>query len=280
MKKFFKYLSALTLGAVLFTSCDMNKIPQFDDKDAFVAFNSGAVSVLESAGTVNIPVTLASVKGLSASVSVEAVDGSAKAGVNYVVETSNVTFSEGGATQNVTVKVVDVDGFTGDLKFTLKLGNTGDVNAGAENTCTVTIVDKDHPLDAILGTYKAFAETGRGDYEYEVVLAKDASDPQKVWIYDLEPYFGSYGYIASSGSNICYGVVNEDLTEIAVPANQAIGYNGVAFVLCDEAGAASTTGNIMFSIDLENKTITSTTMWGAWEDGWWNIAYNTVLVKQ
>lgn len=280
MKEIFKYLSALAMGAFVFTSCEINDLPKFNDKDAFVAFNNSSVSVSESAGTVSIPITLASVKGISASVSVEAVDGSAKSGVNYTVETSSVSFSANAATQNVVVKINDIDGFTGDLSFTLKLGNTGDVNAGNEKTCTVTIVDKDHPLDKILGTYKATTKSGRGSFEWEVTLAKDASDPQKVWILDLDPYFASYGYVAASGYNTFYGVVSEDLSEIAVPANQALGYYDTALVICDENYDPVTSGNIMFSIDLETITITVQGMWGIDDDGWWNYYANTVLVKQ
>lgn len=280
MKEIFKYLSALAMGAFVFTSCEINDLPKFNDKDAFVAFNNSSVSVSESAGTVSIPITLASVKGISASVSVEAVDGSAKSGVNYTVETSSVSFSANAATQNVVVKINDIDGFTGDLSFTLKLGNTGDVNAGNEKTCTVTIVDKDHPLDKILGTYKATTKSGRGSFEWEVTLAKDASDPQKVWILDLDPYFASYGYVAASGYNTFYGVVSEDLSEIAVPANQALGYYDTALVICDENYDPVTSGNIMFSIDLETITITVQGMWGIDDGGWWNYYANTVLVKQ
>ena len=38
MKNIFKCLSALTLGAFLFASCDINEVPKFNDSDAFVAF--------------------------------------------------------------------------------------------------------------------------------------------------------------------------------------------------------------------------------------------------
>ena len=221
MKKFFKYLSALTLGAVLFTSCDMNKLPVFDDKDAYVAFNSGTASVAENAGSVNIPVTLASLKGLSATVSVEGVDGTAKNGVNYVVETSSLSFSATAPTQYVTVKIIDNPGnFTGDIKFTLKFANTGDVNAGAENSCVITINDLDHPLTSILGTYTASAESYfNGPSKFTVTFMKDAGDPYKVWI---DNFLGDASW--AGDDMLVYGNVDTELTAITIPFGQMSEY--------------------------------------------------------
>ena len=265
MKKIFKYLSALTLGAVLFTSCDMNKLPVFDDKDAFVAFNSATASVVENAGSVNVPVTLASLKGLNASVAIEAVDGSAKAGVNYVVETATVTFTADAPTQYVTVKIINNDSFTGDLKFTLKLGNTGDVNAGAENACTVTITDKDHPLDPILGVWIAQAESiWYGAQKYDVTFMKDASDPYKVWIDNWGAKDGWNG-----DDTVIYGVVSEDLTTITIPFGQATEYvysNGEACLYegVDSSLNTSDSGEWILSISDDKKSMVETAGYGVY----------------
>ncbi len=280
MKKIFKYLSALAMGAFVFTSCEINELPKFNDKDAFVAFNKSSVSVLESAGTVNIPITLASVKGLSASVSVEAVDGSAKSGVNYTVETSSVSFSANAATQNVLVKINDVDGFTGDLKFTLKLGNTGDVNAGNEKTCTVTIVDKDHPLDKILGDYNFKATDVWGDeWNYTVNVVKDASDVSKVWFWNLNSYLNAIGYSAPT-YNVYYGVVNDDHTVITMPLGQDFGGYGFSLVGYDGSGYI-TSGNIEMAVDEAAGTITISDYFGAYSatNGLYDMAPGAVLTK-
>ena len=220
MKNIFKYLGALAMGAFFFTSCDMNELPKFNDKDAFVAFNKASVSVSESAGTVSIPVTLASIKGKDVSVSVEAMDGSAKSGVNYTVETTSVSFSANAPTQNVVVKINDIDGFTGDLSFTLKLTASGDVNTGSENVCQVTITDKDHPLDAILGTYTASAVSYySGPCKFTVTFKKDANDPYKVWI---DNFLGDASW--AGDDMLVYGVVAEDLSTITVPFGQMSEY--------------------------------------------------------
>lgn len=265
------------MGAFVFTSCEINDLPKFNDKDAFVAFNKASVSVLESAGTVDVPITLASVKGLSATVSVEAVDGSAKSGVNYTVETSSVTFSAGAATQYVTVKVNNIDSFTGDLKFTLKLGNTGDVNAGNEKTCTVTIVDKDHPLDAILGTYTCSGESlWYGPMKWDVTFKKDAKDPYKIWI---DNWAGDDGW--AGDDTMIYGVVAEDLSTITIPFGQTSEYvysNGEPITYYgltpDFSGLGAGEGNWILSVSDDKASMEETTGHGIWVriEGAGNIA--------
>ena len=178
MKKVLTYISLFVFGAALFSSCNLNESPKFNDKDAFVAFDKAAVSVKEEGKTVVIPVTLASLKGVSTSVSYEAVDGTAKNGVDYKLadETGILTFTPEARTQYITVNIIERDGvFTGDIKFSLKFKSTGDVAEGAENSCTITILDHDHPLSALLGTYTATGnDANKGASTWEMEFFKDA----------------------------------------------------------------------------------------------------------
>lgn len=280
MKNIFKCLSALTLGAFLFASCDINEVPKFNDSDAFVAFNSASVSVVETVGTVNIPVTLASLSGLSATVSIEAVDGTAKSGVNYTVTTSSVSFSENAATQNIVVDIKNIDGFTGDLKFTLKLGNTGDVNAGSENVCTVTIVDKDHPLEAILGDYNFKATDVWGDeWDYTVNVVKHPTDISKVYFYNLNSYLNSIGYSAPT-YNVYEAVVNDEKTIITLPLGQDFGGYGFTLVGYDGSNYI-TSGNIEMEVDTETGVIVISDYFGAYSatNGLFDLCPGAVLTK-
>ncbi len=280
MKNIFKCLSALTLGAFLFASCDINEVPKFNDSDAFVAFNSASVSVVETVGTVNIPVTLASLSGLSATVSIEAVDGTAKSGVNYTVTTSSVSFSENAATQNIVVDIKNIDGFTGDLKFTLKLGNTGDVNAGSENVCTVTIVDKDHPLEAILGDYNFKAtDVWDDEWDYTVNVVKHPTDISKVYFYNLNSYLNSIGYSAPT-YNVYEAVVNDEKTIITLPLGQDFG--GYGFTLVGYDGSKYiTSGNIEMEVDTETGVIVISDYFGAYSEtnGLYDLCPGAVLTK-
>ncbi len=278
MKKIFLLLNVFAL--CLLAACNPNEYATFDDKDAFVAFDGASYSVKEDVGVVKVPVTLASVAGLEKNVTVVAVDGTAKSGVDFNLKNGGVlSFNNQTRTAYVEIEVINRTGeYTGDLNLTLKFGDLGGVNAGTRSSVSVTIQDLDHPLSPILGTYTATTDSGRGAFTWTVTLEKDPSDVTKIWILDLDPYFASYGYVSSVGYNTFYGVVNSDMTQIALPSGQAVGYQSVAVVICDNYEAVYS-GNIMMNIDVENKTISIDGMWGIDEGGWWNYYGNTVLVK-
>lgn len=279
MKKIFLLLNIFAV--CLLASCNKNEFATFDDKDAFVAFGKASYSVKEDGASITIPVTLASVAGIETTVTVAGVDGTAMNGVDYTVKNGgNLVFNAQTRTANVEVEIINRPGeYTGDLSFSLSFSNLGGVNAGYQATTTITIKDNDHPLSPILGTYSAYTDSGRGEFNWTVTLVKDATDDTKVWIYDLDPYFASYGYTAANGYNTIYGVVNSDMTKISIPSGQAVGYESVAFVICDESYNALYSGNIEMDIDLATGTISMPGMWGIDDAGWWNYYGGTVLVK-
>ncbi len=227
MKKVLTYISLFVFGAALFSSCNLNESPKFNDKDAFVAFDKAAVSVKEEGKTVVIPVTLASLKGVSTSVSYEAVDGTAKNGVDYKLtdETGILTFTPEARTQYITVNIIERDGvYTGDLKFSLKFKSTGDVAEGAENSCTITILDHDHPLSAILGKYSASAESYyNGPSTWDLEIMKDEKDVTMVWFAGIIPYFAtSFAY--PSVDTRFYGIADLEAGTISIPIGQSCAY--------------------------------------------------------
>lgn len=226
MKRFNKIL---TVGAALaaMVSCDLNQTPVFDDsKDAFAAFDITSVTVNENAGTVSIPVTIASREPRKVAVAYATADGSAKAGVNFgLTDQSAVLQFDGTArTQNVVININDLAGeYTGDLSFSVSLVSAGDLNLGANATCTVRISDLDHPLAAILGAYTAKAHDyfDGVDAQWSATFEKDASDISVVWV---------SGITASTGSDPVYGNVATDsetgeFTTITIPFGQTISWN-------------------------------------------------------
>lgn len=282
MKKIFLLLNIFAL--CLLAACNPNEYAVFDDKDAFVAFDGASYSISEQGGTLSVPVTLASVKGIDATVTVSGVDGTARSGVNYNIKNGGkITFNSTTRTAYVEIEIVDLAGeYTGDLSFKLEFSDLGSVNAGQKRTASVTIQDLDHPLSPIIGTYSATeADFWGTEYSWNIQLVKDASDVTKVWIYDLEPYFASYGYVASVGYNIFYGVVNSDMTEIAIPLNQGIGYNDVALSGSDADDNNVFEGSLIMHIDLEAKTLTIDEPWGVGNgSGWWSGFESTVFTKK
>ncbi len=201
--------------ALMASSCNLNETPVFDDSDAFVAFGSTTYAFSEQAGVIQIPITLASVEGLSTTIAYEAADDTALAGENYslVDPTATLAFSSDVRTAYVEVNIVDIAGeFTGDLKFTLTITNTGSVNAGTTSSCTVTIEDEDHPLSALLGTYTVTTSSyWYGDYVYDMVISKDDDDVTMVRFANIADVGLSAGF---------YGIVNDDMTQIVVPLGQ------------------------------------------------------------
>ena len=216
MKKYITYFSIVALAAFA-ASCNLNDDPVFNDDDAFVAFDKAAVSYAEDAGEIKIPVTLASIQGIATTVSYEVVNGTAVSGKDFelVDGSGTLSFTADARTQYIAVKILERPGeYTGDLKFSLKFKSSGDVAIGADNTCTVTILDNDHPLAAILNTYTATGKSYfNGDMEWDITLTKDENDPGLVWFTNLV-----------GGINGYYGIVTmEDgiPVTITLPLGQA-----------------------------------------------------------
>ena len=286
MKKVLTYISLFVFGAALFSSCNLNESPKFNDKDAFVAFDKAAVSVKEEGKTVVIPVTLASLKGVSTSVSYEAVDGTAKNGVDYKLadETGTLTFSAEARTQYITVNIIERDGvFTGDLKFSLKFKSTGDVAEGAENSCTITILDHDHPLSAILGKYSASAESYyNGPSTWDLEIMKDEKDVTMVWFAGIIPYFAtSFAY--PQYDTRFYGIADLEAGTISIPIGQtcAYKYNGTYDIslLGVDFPSVVKAGNIVLKVNTTDGVVITSEDLGIYitdETGAWDLVLPVV----
>ena len=227
------------LAAVALASCN-NDQPEFNDKDAFVSFTDTKASVDENKATLEIPVQLSSLKGKEGTVDFEiTADKTAPAveGTNYTVANASrtLTFTKESNVQNIKLNIVDLAGtFTGDLRLNIKLKNAQGVNLGAESSFDVTIVDLDHPLAFMLGTFSASGPSQfNGAETWTVNIAKDDKDVNKVWITNM--VLG-----ASSAAYPIYGTVNEEKTEIRIPAYQVMmkssSYPAVLFTILDSEG--------------------------------------------
>ena len=170
-------------------------------------------------------------KGIATTISYEAIDGEgksgAKNGVDYKLadETGTLTFSAEARTQYITINIIERDGvFTGDIKFSLKFKSTGDVAEGAENSCTITILDHDHPLSAILGKYSASAESYyNGPSTWDLEIMKDEKDVTMVWFAGIIPYFAtSFAY--PQYDTRFYGIADLEAGTISIPIGQSCAY--------------------------------------------------------
>ncbi len=203
-------------------SCDgLNETPVFKEEDSFVYFSSSSITADETAGTIQVPVEMACIDPIDATVSISVEEGTAREGVDFeLVNPSAVaTFADGARAVNFEINILSREGeYTGDLTFTLTIASAGSLNVGAENSCIITIQDVDHPLSSILGTYTGLGTSyWGGDYTGTVEFTKDDSDVTVVWISD--PMVFTNATYDFTGHKI-YGIVSDDLQTITIPLPQ------------------------------------------------------------
>lgn len=222
-----KFIFNILAGAALvgtIASCDLNKTPVFDESDSFVAIDKTSMTVNETVGTIVIPVTIASVNPVKTSVTYEVVDGSAKAGIDYVLadESAVLSFDGKERTMSIEIRILPhVGEYTGDRDFTINLLSGGKkLNLGAESSCKVKISDLDHPLADILGEYSCTATDNiQGSVSWTMRMSKDPDDTKVVWVDYICPLAASNPSMEFS----VYGNVSEDHNTIVFPCGQKPG---------------------------------------------------------
>jgi CBS domain-containing protein len=221
--KLLKYIFLTVVSALIFASCELNKLPEFNDDDAFVSFLSATSNIGEEKDSIAIPVLLTSLSGIATTVEFEfAVDAARKdtaiEGVHYTIRntTNKLTFTKDAPTQYIIVDIIDNNSFDGDVQVNVVLKNPVGVNLGDSKLTVMKISDDEHPLLFILGDLTAKADSYyNGAEEWTVTFNKDAADLSKVWI-------SNFVNGGSSASTPVYGVVNAEKTEIRIPVKQVI----------------------------------------------------------
>ena len=231
MKKIIAYLSIIIAGGLL-ASCNLNETPAFSDSEAFVAFDKVAIPVEEDTSAVSsrlrVPVRLTSLDGLTSTVTYQvfegprpapgaALDAGAQEGRDYelVGGSSVLTFTDANPVQYIEFDILSHRGeFTGDRTFGVKLISSGSVNKGRADSVAITILDLDHPLSFLFGTYSVFGPNyfSRPD-TWNVAIEKDPEDITKVWINNL---------VVDGTNQKVYGIVNAENTTIKIPVKQTI----------------------------------------------------------
>jgi len=130
--------AALSLASATVTIVDNDFLP------GDLTFSAPAYSVGESAGSVIV--TLLRTNGSTGAVSVEyaTVDGTARAGNDYVGQSGTLVFTEGQTSQSIIITILDDSLVEGDEIFTVRLANPGGgtIISGPTNA-TVTILDEE-----------------------------------------------------------------------------------------------------------------------------------------
>lgn len=115
-----------------------------DSPTATIGFSASSYDVNENAGAVTLNITRSGGRQFSATVNYQTMDGTAKAGVNYVASNGTVTFAPGETSKTIQVPLIDDAEPSPTLQFTVKLTDANGTGfVGAQNTATVNIRDND-----------------------------------------------------------------------------------------------------------------------------------------
>lgn len=158
-----KKLTYLVLAAGLsfaLAACDDNDPQSFIAADSHASFPTTTASLNENATeALEIPIALAGIKGsgevtVTLTASSEGEKSPAVEGTDFVIENKKIVFEEGCGVQNVIVRPIDNDVFTGKKTFRIIISATSPKLAeSVQNSVLVSLVDDEHPWAAIIGTY-------------------------------------------------------------------------------------------------------------------------------
>ncbi|MEQ1858583.1 MAG: Calx-beta domain-containing protein [Chthoniobacteraceae bacterium] len=126
----------------------------------YVGFATGASSVVENAGTVQIAVALSAPATAPCSVDFITADGSATQPGDYTTTTGTLNFAAGESVKIIAVPITDNAAVESAENFTVTLQAPANLNLGSASAHTITITDDDFPTVNIVATDASAAESG------------------------------------------------------------------------------------------------------------------------
>jgi len=278
MKKVLIYFASLLIGLSMFTSCeDTNEPILLQDGDKFIAFERTTASAAEEGNAVGVLVYIAGVSGNGGSVNfafdTEGIANPAVEGVDFTVLNTDQTlnFATTYGYDTIWIQPIDNLEYDKDKKVNIVLSNpTNEFNLGANTTLTFTVVDNEHPLSLVIGSYSATATSYfNGGEAWNLSTYPDTEDETVLWFINL----------VNQGTNQdVFGVVDLDAMTIEFPVGQDIWIGATDAVLDgfygpSGADAIPTGGVITANIDA-NGNLTILDEFGAHIPGgnsWYNI---------
>lgn len=190
----FKYFIGFGIAAGLLVSCESNDQAYLSMKDANVYFDTDqsrfVPSVSEDNKVLKVPLILAGIPGtypISVTIEVDTagVLNPAKEGVDFSIKKKVITFEEGYGTKYIEIHTIDNSVKNPVKQFELKIVKTSmPLNSNTENSITVSILDNEHPLQYLFGTYRAagldvFANKVE---RFNMIMSADPEDDDMVLI--------------------------------------------------------------------------------------------------
>ena len=129
------------------------------------------------------------------------------------------------------------------------------MRGGSAVSETISFTTTAEPISKEMLNGKAYGATGVvdgfGEASYDFSFTLQTTESDTVWVCDLDPYFGGYGYVASVGYNILGGILTiaEDGKTATIEC-----WDGQFFGYQDTYWSASTNGgdSVPFIIDIVN----------------------------
>lgn len=144
-----KYIKLFMLLAVVSVFVACSNDDDYNTNETTVSFASNTITTKESAGIINVPITVTGLRNGNVSLQVQAEevgDNPAKEDVNYIITSKNINLyadEAESATMNVEIKIVDDDEINANRTFKLTIVNANGAQIGANSSTTITIRDND-----------------------------------------------------------------------------------------------------------------------------------------
>lgn len=139
--------------------------------DVSTSFNIATSSVLESAASINVDLTLTGAPNFDAQIRIQSTGGTATAGVDYVAVDQLVSFPVGTNSASVTITIMGDSLVEGSETIELTLSNAQGTAIGATTLHTVTITDDDSPGGLVNPTSGLVTDEAGGSDSFTVVLS-------------------------------------------------------------------------------------------------------------
>ncbi|HEY3232915.1 MAG TPA: SBBP repeat-containing protein, partial [Roseiflexaceae bacterium] len=124
-----------------------------------VALSAATANVSESAGVLNLTVTLSASSTQTVTVDYLSSNGTAKAGSDYGAVAGSVVFAPGQTSKLISIPIINDLNDEPNETFTLTLSNPGNAKLGTPSSTTVTITDNDALLQFSAASYTANEKT-------------------------------------------------------------------------------------------------------------------------
>ncbi|MBX7208567.1 MAG: PKD domain-containing protein [Verrucomicrobiaceae bacterium] len=209
----------------------------------YVGFAAVTRTVAESAGTVNVEVSLSSPAAAAVSVAYAVTGGTATAGgVDFTFASGTLNFAAGESVKTFPLTIVNDASVDADETIVLSLSNPVAAQFGTITDQTITITDDDLPVVTIVATDPSASEAGLDQGVFTFYRTGDTSGT-------LNVTYAASGTATSAtdrqgvGTSVTFAAGSSTATRLVIPLNDAIGEATETTTLTLTAGAGYAIGS-------------------------------------